>query len=81
MDVLNNFIFELEEQLTNRLLFLQGDESIVFVFELCNNGDLETLINKLRGTAKTKEFRGIGQDLTKILMAQLVNAIELLQDN
>lgn len=53
----------------------------MFVFELCNNGDLETLINKLRGTAKTKEFRGIGQDLTKILMAQLVNAIELLQDN
>lgn len=48
---------------------------------MCNNGDLETLINKLRGTAKTKEFRGIGQDLTKILMAQLVNAIELLQDN
>ena len=46
-----------------------------------SNGDLETLITKLRGTAKSKEFRGIGQELTKVLMAQLVNAIELLQDN
>ena len=42
---------------------------------------METLINKLRGTAKSKEFRGIGQELTKVLMAQMVNAIELLQDN
>jgi serine/threonine protein kinase len=58
----------------------QGDESIVFVFEFLPNGDLETLINKLRGTAKKTDFRGVGQDLTKILMAQLVNAIELLQD-
>lgn len=58
-----------------------GDESIVFVFEYLSKGDLETLINKLRGTAKSKEFRGIGQELTKVLMAQMVNAIELLQDH
>ena len=51
------------------------------MFEYLPNGDLETLINKLRGTAKKSTFRGIGQDLTKILMSQLVNAIELLQDN
>lgn len=61
--------------------FVVGEESIVFVFEYLSNGDLETLINKLRGTARSKEFRGIGQELTKVLMAQLVNAIELLQDN
>ena len=67
--------------LTNDLFsILQEEESVVFVFEYLSNGDLETLINKLRGTAKKTEFRGIGKDLTKILMGQLVNAIELLQE-
>jgi serine/threonine protein kinase len=60
---------------------LQGQESIVFVFEFLPNGDLESLINKLRGTAKKSDFRGIGPELTKILMSQIVNAVELLQEN
>ena len=61
-------------------MYSQPDESIVFVFEFLANGDLESLINKLRGTAKKQQFRGVGQDLAKIFMAQLVNAIETLQD-
>ena len=56
----------------------------VLVFEFCQNGHLENLIKKIREKQepnRSGQTAGISEQLARIYMAQLVNAVEYLQLN
>ena len=60
------------------------------MFELCENGSLETLIDLLKQVSFEKgagggidlaRSKGLGEDLSRIYMSQLVNTLEYLQQH
>ena len=50
---------------------LQDDKNLYFVFEQAANGTLDELIQRCRGQ--------MGEEITRIMFAQLVNFIEFIQ--
>lgn len=48
------------------------DQNIYFVFEYCQNGNLDSLIRK---------YKQLGEKLSQIYFSQLINTIEYLQIN
>ena len=57
------------------LNYFKDNKNLYFVFECAKNGTLDDLIRQML----TSKFKGLGIEAIKVIFAQLVNFMELMQ--